>query len=169
MQQTRPGRRRLLGLLGVPLVLAGCGFAPRKAPAFAFGSIFLAAPAGSPLTAELQRQLQANGVRVITDPTLRGNAGVVLTSAGEQRQQSVVSMTSAGQVREYQRRLVFSFRVNTPQGRELLPDTQIMRQVDQSYSESLALSKEMETELLYRSMERDIAQQVVRRLSKIKL
>jgi len=43
-----------------------------------------------------------------------------------------------------------------------------VQQRDISYSESTALSKEAEEQLLYRSMQTDVVQQVMRRLGSVK-
>lgn len=166
----RLSRRTLLAGAGAPLVLAGCGFALRQAPKFAFRSIYLALPAGSALTAELRRQLEGTGqLLVITDATRKNEAEVVLESAGEQRERVVVSLTATGQVREYQLRMRFNFRVLTPAGRPLLAPVLIARQIDQSYSESEALSKDLEAQMLFQNMQTDIVQQVMRRLATIRL
>jgi len=163
-------QRRTLLLAAAPLALAGCGFALRKAPTFGFHSIDLALPTGSGLGLELRRQLEGTGqIEVITDAARKSKADVVLESAGEQRERIVVSRTSAGQVTEYQLRMRFTFKVRTPAGRELLPSTEIMRQIDQSYSETAALSKEQEALMLYQNMQSDIVQQVMRRLATVKL
>jgi len=163
-------QRRTLLLAAAPLALAGCGFALRKAPTFGFHSIDLALPIGSGLGLELRRQLEGTGqIEVITDAARKSKADVVLESAGEQRERIVVSRTSAGLVTEYQLRMRFTFKVRTPAGRELLPSTELMRQIDQSYSETAALSKEQEALMLYQNMQSDIVQQVMRRLATVKL
>jgi len=153
-----------------PLILAGCGFALRKAPNFGFHSIYLALPTGAGLGLELRRQLEGAGqIEVITDAGRKDKADVVLESAGEQRERIVVSRTATGLVSEVQLRVRFAFSVRTPAGRELLPRAEILRQIDQSYSESAALSKEQEALMLYQNMQSDIVQQVMRRLATVKL
>lgn len=162
-------RRTLLGAAAA-LALAGCGFALRQAPQFGFRSIYLALPAGSSLGLELRRQLQGTGqVEVITDAAQKARADLVLESAGEQRERAVVSLTASGEVREFQLRIRFRFRLLTPAGRELLPASEIERQIDQSYSESAALSKEQEAIMLFQNMQSDIVQQMMRRLATIRL
>lgn len=159
-------RRTLLATtLSAPL-LGACGFALRKPPEFAFKTIALAMPANSSLTTELRRQLEGTGrVQVITDPAQAGKADAVLESPGEVRERVVVSVNATGEVRELTLRIRFSFRLRTADGRELLPMSEIMRQIDQSYAESAALSKEQEGLMLYQNMQSDIVQQVMRRLA----
>ena len=165
-----PPRRALLLAAATAPLLSACGFQLRRAPEFAFRRIALAMPAASSLAVELRRQLEGTGqIEVITDAARKGKADVVLESGGEQRERIVVSRTSAGLVTEYQLRMRFTFKVRTPAGRELLPSTEITRQIDQSYSETAALSKEQEALMLYQNMQSDIVQQVMRRLATVKL
>lgn len=165
----RARRALVFALAGAPLVLTGCGFELRQAPHFAFHSIFLAVPAGSPFAAELQRQLQSTGnVEVITNPKLRAKADVILESPGPVRSQVVVSRTSTGDISELELHLKLGFRVVTPAGKEVLAHTEIEREIDQSYSPSEALSKALEAELLYNNMQSDIVQQLMRRLATVK-
>jgi len=94
---------------------------------------------------------------------------VVLESPGEQRERAVVSVSAGGEVREFQLRIRLRFRLRAADGRELLPMSEILRQIDQSYSESAALSKEQEALMLYQNMQSDIVQQVMRRLATVRL
>jgi LPS-assembly lipoprotein len=87
----------------------------------------------------------------------------------DQRERVVVGMSAAGQVREFQLRVRLKLRLRTPQGRELLSETELLQQRDISYSETAALAKEAEQEMLYRSMQTDIVQQVMRRLAAVRL
>jgi LPS-assembly lipoprotein len=80
----------------------------------------------------------------------------------------VVGMSGSGQVREFQLRTRLRFRLRTPQGKELIPDTELLQQRDISYNESAALGKEAEEALLYRDMQTDIVQQLMRRLAAVK-
>ena len=159
-------------MLALPLSvgLAACGFQLRQAPEFSFSSIYIAMPEGSSLGTELRRQLVGTGkVRVITEATRRDEADVILESLQDLRERVVVGLSASGEVREFQLRVRFHFRVRTPAGREVIPETEILRQIDQSYSETAALSKEAEAIMLYDNMQADIVQQVLRRLATVKL
>jgi LPS-assembly lipoprotein len=93
---------------------------------------------------------------------------VVLDIVQEQREKTVVGMNSSGQVREFQLRIRFKFKVRTPQGKELVPETEILQKRDITFNESAVLAKEAEEALLYRDMQTDIVQQLMRRLANIK-
>jgi LPS-assembly lipoprotein len=94
---------------------------------------------------------------------------VILESPGPVRSQVIVSRTSTGDISELELHLRLGFRVVTPAGKEVLGQTSIEREIDQSYSASEALSKALEAELLYNNMQSDIVQQVMRRLATVKL
>ena len=80
----------------------------------------------------------------------------------------VVGINASGQVREYQLRLRVPFHLRTPQGRELIPATEILQQRDISFNESAVLAKEAEESLLYRDMQNDVVQQLMRRLAALR-
>jgi len=157
--------RRTFLTLPVALVLASCGFELRQPPHFNFKTIRLAMPANSAVMQQLNHDLTTtHQVRVVSDPT---QAEVTLTSTGEQRDRSILSLSSTGEVLEYQLLLRFPFRVTRQDGRELVPQTEILRRIDQSYSDTAALSKDSEATMLYQSMQDDVVQQVMRRLAMI--
>lgn len=155
-----------LGAAGVVTSVAGCGFALRQPPKLGFGSIALSGFAPrSPLADELRLQL-AQQVRVLTPPA---TVDVVLQSLDDARERSVVASTSAAQVRAMQLRVKFTFRAQTPGGRELIPRAELLLARDMSYSENAALAKEYEEGELFRAMQTDIVLQVLRRLSAVQV
>ena len=164
-------RRHFLILSAPALALGatGCGFALRKEPDYAFSKLFSRLPETSPLGVELRRSLRSGGrVEVITDPARLPEAQVVLDVLTDQREKVVLSYNSSGQVRENQLRIRFRFRLRTPGGRELIPESEILQQRDVTFNETIALSKGAEEVLLYRDMQRDIVQQMLRRLAAVK-
>jgi LPS-assembly lipoprotein len=163
-------RRALLSLAAsaAALSLAGCGFALRKAPNFAFTTLYSGLSESSPLGVELRRSLQSTGkVQVINDARRINEAQVILEVLSDQREKVVLSLNASGQVREFQLRLRFRFRLRTLAGKELIPETEILLQRDISFNESAVLAKEAEEALLYRDMQSDIVQQIMRRLAAV--
>ena len=163
-------RRLILSLAGTgALLTAGCGFRLRGTPNFAFKSIYVNAPQGSGLVDDLRRALTANSaLRVITVPQQMLEADVILDVLADRREKTVLGTSSAGQVREFQLLVIFSFRLRTPQDKDLIELAEVQQQRDISYSESAALAKENEEALLYRDMQSDLVQQVMRRLSSVR-
>jgi LPS-assembly lipoprotein len=160
---------RSLVAASVLLVTAGCGFRLRGTPNFAFKSIYINIPDGSAVGNDLKRALAANSaLQVISDPQKMLQADVILDALADQREKTVIGSSSAGQVREFQLRLRFSFKLRTPQDKELIELAEILQQREISYNESAALAKEAEEALLYRDMQSDLVQQIMRRLAAIR-
>jgi LPS-assembly lipoprotein len=161
-------RRQVLIAAGAAVLLAGCGFQLRQAPKFAFDTIQVGS-GNSSLLNELRRTIASSGaVRVVAPGTPPEQAQVVLDLLAEQREKVVVGLNASGQVREFQLRTRIRFRLRSSGGKELIPDTELVQQRDISFSESAALSKEAEENLLYRDMQTDLVQQLMRRLAAVK-
>lgn len=159
-------RRGLLIAAAGSLVLAGCGFELRKAPIFAFKSV--AVPGTTAFANAVRRNLRATGTVTVVPADQLQTAEAIVDILTESRDNLVLSTNASGQVREFQLRLTVRFRVRTPAGKELLGATEIQQTRDITYNETAALAKEGETELLYRDMQADIAQQMLRRLAAVK-
>jgi LPS-assembly lipoprotein len=161
-------RRRALLSATLPAVLTACGFKLREPPSFAFKTIYFAPPANSSLGAEIKRAITSSGVAVVDDAARRDASEVVLDLLADQREKSVVGLNATGQVREFQLRTRLKFQLRTPQGKELIPETELLQQRDISFNESAVLAKESEENLLYRDMQVDLVQQLLRRLAAVK-
>ena len=162
-------QRRLILSAAAATGLTACGFKLRQAPDFAFSTLYLNAAESSPLGNELRRNIESTGkVKVLRDAKDMNNAEVILDLQQELRERVVVGLNSSGQVRELQLRLRVRFRLRTPAGAEPIPSTELLQQRDISYNETQALAKEAEEALLYRNMQSDIVQQMLRRLAAVK-
>ena len=164
-------RRRFLPMWGFAsaLALTGCGFALRQTQSFPFKTLYGNFSATSPLGVELRRNLLGTGrIELLTDVKKMPDADAILDILSEVRQQVVVGMNASGQVREMQLRLRVSFRLRTPQGEDWIEPVELYQQRDLSFTETAALSKEIEMNMLYRDMQTDIVQQIMRRLSIVK-
>ncbi|ALT79948.1 hypothetical protein AT984_16655 [Paucibacter sp. KCTC 42545] len=147
--------------------LTACGFAPRREPELLFQSIALTGFApGSSLALELRRQLARTPVKVMEDAN---KAELVLEVLLDTRDKSSVVSTSAGQVREWQLRVKLDYLLRTSAGELLLPRTELRMSRDLNYTETHALAKEQEEAQLYRSMNSDVVNQLMRRLAAVRL
>lgn len=165
MQRRAFARLALTGAAAPGLAaLAGCGFQLRRPAHLRIRRLHLAGFA--PLSAmgdELRRQLRSTPeLRLVDAAPL---AEVVLSALVDAREQVVAASTATGLVRELTLRTRLRFTVTTPQGLELVPETELVLSRDMSFSESAALAKEQEAMLLFRAMTGDIASQVLRRLA----
>jgi LPS-assembly lipoprotein len=149
--------------------LAGCGFQLRGASGeynMPFQSIWLAFPDTSPLGTELKRNLRAGDtVAIESDPA---KAQALFDVLSEQRGKSILSLNSQGRVREYLLTYTLVFRVRNASGTELLGPTEISLKRNIAFNEAQVLAKEAEEALLYRDMQADLVQQIMRRLAAIK-
>lgn len=163
-------KRTLLSLVSVVPLFAACGFRLRGVPQFAFQSLFIQAPRTSMLARELERTLSSSTERltVLRDPRSPDDAEVIFVLISEQQERVVVGLNASGQVRELQLRLRLRFRLRKPNGDDVIPDTELLQQRDISYNETIALSKEAEELLLFRNMQTDLVQQLLRRLAAVK-
>jgi LPS-assembly lipoprotein len=156
-------------VLGAVAALTGCGFQLRQTGDYPFKTLFAGFSVATPLGAELSRQLRGTGkIELLTDAPQAQQTDVVLEILQEQHQRVVVGTNASGQVRELQLRLTVKFRLRTPDGVEWVEPVELYQQRDLSFNETAALSKEIEEAMLYRDMQNDIVQQIVRRLSRVK-
>ena len=163
--------RRALYAITLLLIamLSGCGFKLRGAgdTNLHFKTIYLGFTENSALGIDLRRNIRATGnTEIVTDPKLA--EAIVEVVQPEHRDRVVLSLNGAGQPVEYTLWYRFSFRVRDNHGHELLPTTMIALRRDQSFNPALALAMEAEAESLYRDMQTDLTQQVLRRLVSLK-
>lgn len=155
--------------VGAVGTLPGCGFALRQPPDFDFKTLYTNFSPSSSLGNQFKRAMgNSSSVRIITSPAQINEADVLLDVLNDQRQKVVVGVTAAGQVREFQLRLLFKFKLRRRDGVELIPPTEIPQRRDLTFSETIALAKETEEILLYKDMESEVVQQLMRRLATIR-
>ncbi|OIQ77518.1 LPS-assembly lipoprotein LptE [mine drainage metagenome] len=157
----------LMLVMALALLVGGCGFKLRGSQDFAFTRIAITPNPGGDVAQELRRSL-GGAVQVLGADVPLKQAQVVLQVLDEQREKVVVGVNASGQVVELELRLRVQFRLTTPQGKELMAQDSILQQRDISYNESAALAKETEEAALYRDMQTDIVQQLLRRLAALK-
>jgi LPS-assembly lipoprotein len=169
---TPSNARRLLlaatSAAGLAMGLSACGFQLRQSPNLPFNAMYVGFAESSSLGQELRRSLETSGVRIITDNRQLDAAQVILEVLQDQREKVVVGVNASGLVREIQIRVRFKFRLRDRGGKILIPETELLQQRDISFNESDALAKEAEEALIYRSMQSDVVQQAMRRLSAVK-
>jgi LPS-assembly lipoprotein len=149
------------------LFLAACGFHLRgqgdyRSP---YQTVYVEGDSRSALVSELKRAVSASGSALAESPAA---AQAVLQVVGEFRDKSILSLSGAGRVREYQLQYRVSYLLRDAAGRELIAPGDILLKRAISFTEAEILAKESEEALLYRDMESDAVQQIMRRLSVVK-
>jgi LPS-assembly lipoprotein len=156
-------------MLLLTLTLNGCGFHLRGAGeqfTLPFKTVYLGFAENSPLGLELSRNLRAtDGTTISRDPK---TAEALIEVLSESRDKAILSLNFQGRVREYTLTYSFRFLVKNAHGKQLLAPTEIILKRNISFNESQVLAKEAEEELLYKEMQADLVQQIIRRLAAIK-
>ena len=149
--------------------LTACGFHLRGSDGaynMPFTSIYLGFPDTSPLGNELKRNLRA-GDRVVIATKPEG-AQARFEVVSEARNKAILSLNNLGRVREYLLTYTLVFQVRDAAGNVLLGPTEITLRRNLAFSEEILLAKEGEEALLYRDMQSDLVQQIMRRLAALK-
>ena len=147
------------------LLLAGCGFQLRGVADVPFESLYVP-NATSGIALDLKRNIQA-GTRVKVLDDAKG-AEAVMHFTEETRQKEILSLTGTGRVREFQLRYRVGFRVSDNKGGDFVPQNTIILTRDITFNDTEILAKEQEEQLLFRDMQTDMVQQIMRRLATAK-
>jgi len=148
-------------LLIAAVFLASCGFQLRGQASLPFETLYI--PGATPLAVELKRNVSAaSKTRLVDNPD---KAQAVLAFTDEARDKSILTFTSSGKVNEYRLRYRVGFRVTDSKSAQVfLPTSEIILTRDMSYNDAQVIAKENEEALLYRDMQTDMVQQIMRRL-----
>jgi LPS-assembly lipoprotein len=166
-QSARRSAIARLGALVLSGGLAACGFRLRGTQQLPFAAVFVEAPPTSAIGPELQRSIRNGTATRVVDDRAQANAVVEIT--GETRERDVLSVNAQGQAREFRSRLRVVFRVRDSKGREYLGPTTVTASRDLFAREEQLLAREYEEAQLYQDMLIDVAQQILRRLSALKV
>lgn len=162
-------KRRAALALTAAAMLSACGFQLRGSngqAALPFKTIYIAIPESSPLGIELRRNIRASGdTTVVADPK---EAQAIVEVLNESREKAALTLNTQGRIREYSLYYRLRFRVKDDKEKELLAPTDITLKRDISFNESQVIAKEKEEEMLYRDMQSDLVQQILRRLSALR-
>ncbi|AIY43568.1 LPS-assembly lipoprotein RlpB precursor (Rare lipoprotein B) [Collimonas arenae] len=153
-------------MLAMSALLCACGFHLRGSANLPFKSIYMTFAPTSPLGIELKRNIVASGNTAVLPK--EDGAEATLQVLSETREKVILTLNSSGRPSEYMLYYRLTFRVIDAQKKELLAPTLITLKRDISYNSSQELSKDAEEVLLYRDMQSDMVQQILRRLTAIK-
>ncbi|MBA3996937.1 MAG: hypothetical protein C0489_02100 [Candidatus Accumulibacter sp.] len=157
---------RMLLLALALSALSACGFQLRGAYALPYDSLYLALPDYSEIGAELRRAIRASGSTKLAERADEAQARFVPTI--DARERVILSLSGTGRVRELRLRYRYGYRIVDAKGLDLVPPGEIELTRDMTYDDSNVLSKEQEENLLWRDMQSDMVQQLMRRLTAVK-
>lgn len=157
---------RALTLL-LALLLAGCGFQLRGSFSLPFDTLHIAQPESSELRAAIKRNIEASTQTRVVATAAEAQATLIVLA--DQSQKKIMSLNSAGRVREYQLERTFVFTVANARGQEFVPQSTIRITREMTFDDAAVLSKQAEETLLWRDIQNDMVQQLMRRLAAAKL
>jgi LPS-assembly lipoprotein len=152
-------------LVVVLVLLAGCGFRLRGTAEVPFETLYLPG-ATSGIALDLKRYIQAGTNARVVDDAAKADAIMQFTEEG--RLKEVLSLTGTGKVREFQLRYRVGFRVHDGKGTDFVPQSVIQLTRDVTFNDAEILAKEQEEQILFRDMQTDMVQQILRRLAAAK-
>ena len=156
----RPMLRLLLPCV-FAVFMAACGFQLRGAYSLPYESIYIATGDGV-IGAGLKRNIRSSGGTRLAESAAEAQATFLPT--GELRDSVILSLSSGGRVREKRLRYRYAYRIVDAKGRDLVPLSYVELNRDISFADSVTLAKTQEEDLLWRDMENDLVQQLMRRL-----
>jgi LPS-assembly lipoprotein len=154
------------GSVAAMLLLAGCGFhLEGRAPLPAVVKTpYLEAPdTQSDFIQYLRHDLLSNGAQLMYEKT---HASAVVSILSDRVARRALSTSTTNRVNQYEVTYTIAFSV-TSQGKELLPPQQLSATRDYSFDETLLLAKGHEEDILRQDMARNLADEVMRRLSSL--
>ncbi len=159
---------RLLLAVIIAAVLTGCGFHLRGTVSgnLPYKTFYIALPDTSEINVWLQRYIKASGnTEIVSDAQ---NAEAIFQQVDDRRDKTILSVNAQGRVREYRLIRNYTFRVVNAKGQLLIPPNEINLIRDITYNDSAVLAKDLEEAMLWRDMNTDLVNQIMRRLSLIK-
>jgi len=159
---------RFLSVLILTAVLAGCGFHLRGSGSsqMPYKTMYIALPETADVRIWMQRYINAGGSTRIVDSAAEAEA--VFQQLQDSRGQTILSVNAQGRARELRLTLTYRFRIVDAKGRELVGPNEVSLSRDVTYDDSNVLAKDLEQSLLWRDMNNDLVNQIVRRLTIIK-
>lgn len=159
---------RLLLAVTIAAVLTGCGFHLRGTVSgnLPYKTFYIALPDTSEINVWLQRYIKASGnTEIVSDAQ---NAEAIFQQVDDRRDKTILSVNAQGRVREYRLIRNYTFRVVNAKGQVLIAPNEINLIRDITYNDSAVLAKDLEEAMLWRDMNNDLVNQIMRRLSLIK-
>lgn len=154
---------RLVILALLTLTLSACGFQLRGSYTLPWETIYIGIPASAEIHAQIRRSIEASTkTRVVDDPK---EAQAVLAVLRNDQTKNILSLSGVGRVREFQLVRTFSYRIQDASGVELQPQSQIVLQREMTFDDTRILAKEQEEQMIWREMQVDLVQQLLRRLA----
>ncbi len=165
-----PRRAFVRGLTALPLaaLVAGCGFKLRGSGGalLPYNTFHIALPENSEVGIWLRRYIEGSGsTKLVANAK---DAEGVFQQLYDNRQKAILSLNAQGLVREYRLEMRYGFRIINNKGQELVPANEVTLSRDITFNDSSVLAKDQEEAFLWRDLNNDLVNQILRRLSMTK-
>lgn len=144
------------------LALTACGFQLRGQQTLPFDKLYIAGDPSSTFIADMQRVVQGGTETQIVDRS--EDADAILQIFSEAREKTILSLSGAGRVREFEIRYRVLFNLRDAKQNILIPNGEVVLKRDYTYDDTQVLAKEQEEAALFRDMQSDAVRQLLRRL-----
>ncbi len=158
-------RRSMLGLLAIAPVsgLMACGYRLRGMVDLPFKAIAITGNPSPPLRADLQTAiLTGTATKVAINPI---DADLILEITNDITGREILAYNSSGQISAYRLNIRVGFRVFDKAGAEIVPESEIFITRDMDFSVSTVLASDAQMQTFLGLMRRDLAVQILRRIS----
>ena len=159
---------KLLFAVLIAALITGCGFHLRGTLSgnLPYKSLFIALPDTADVRIWLERYINASGSTKIVDSPKEADA--IFQQISDSRIKTILSVNAQGRVREYRLQLDYRFQITNSKGQILVRPNEVNLSRDITFDDSNILAKDLEEGLLWRDMNNDLVNQIMRRMSIIK-
>lgn len=166
--QTMKLNKQTILILIVVFLLAACGFKLRgQISSLPFKSLYISAPDGHTIGMDLERAVSTSSTTKVAANATEAEATLEVVSAVNER--AILSLSGGGRVRDFNLIYRVVYRLIDKQGIEIVPNTEIAITRVLPFLDAQILAKEAEEKLLQKDMQADAIQQILWRLSAIKI
>ncbi|MBP7080766.1 MAG: hypothetical protein KBA96_06620 [Rhodocyclaceae bacterium] len=162
----KPAAVKLFIAILLGLIVTACGFQLRGAYSLPFATLYISLPESSELYAQIRRNVESGSSTRVINNSLAADAS--LTVVSDNSQKNILSLSAAGRVTEFELVRTFVFKLTDKSGTEMLGPSRIILRRELTFSDDQVLSKEAEELLLWRDIQNDLVQQLMRRLAAAK-
>ena len=155
-------------ILVILLLLTACGFKLRgQISSLPFKTLYVSAPEGHTIGMDLEHAVGASSTTKVVTNAVEAEAVLEVISAVSER--AILSLSGGGRVRDFNLIYRVVYRLVDKQGIEIVPNTEIAITRILPFLDAQILAKEAEEKLLQKDMQADAIQQIIWRLSAIKM
>jgi LPS-assembly lipoprotein len=151
-------------ILLLAFILSACGFQLRGNYSLPWETLAIVGlPENHELYYQIKRTIETSShTKVVADAKQAQASLAVLQNL---QHKSILSLSGKGLVREFQLTRTFMYRIQDAQSKEIIPPSQIVLQRDMGFDDERIFAKEAEEGMIWREMQQDLMQQLLRRLA----